>query len=104
MLSYVKYIYLFIIFNFTNLLLLTVLWVKKKFGDIGLESIYFTLNTPLEGIPSWVIFSYSKRIFFSILASVIMIYVIHLVSKKIKNIKLKNILIFSLPLTYCDIY
>jgi hypothetical protein len=64
MLHYIKYFCLFIMLNFANLSLLSVLWVKKKIGDVGLESIYFTLKTPFYGIPNRLLFSYSKRIFF----------------------------------------
>jgi hypothetical protein len=101
MLYYIKNVTLFIIFNFANLLLLSALWIKKKFGDVGLESIYFTLKTPLDGVPNRVLFSYSKRIFFSILASLIMIFIIYYTLKKLKNKKLKHILTFAIPLTYC---
>lgn len=53
----------FFVFFLSLLLVLASLWISKNFGHTSLQSIVFTMTTPLSGVPLPMVFSFAARAF-----------------------------------------
>jgi phosphoglycerol transferase len=78
-------VYLLIFISTT--IFITGIWIKAKFGDVGFEGVVFTMKTPLDGVPTTLIFSYLRRLLISLAVSyiinVLLVVLINKIPKKI---------------------